>query len=70
MMAETVALGAAYAAGLAVGYWSDQQVLRRQWHRAAEWHPMIDSGRRAQLLQQWSRAIELSVAWGRPHPPV
>jgi glycerol kinase len=70
MMAETVALGAAYAAGLAVGYWSDQQVLRRQWHRAAEWHPMIDPQRRAQMLQQWSRAIELSVAWGRPHPPV
>ncbi|WVM95364.1 glycerol kinase GlpK [Terrabacter sp. C0L_2] len=69
MMAETVALGAAYAAGLAVGYWSDQQVLRRQWHRAAEWHPMIDPQRRAQMLQQWARAIELSVAWGRPHPP-
>ena len=35
MMAETVALGAAYAAGLAVGYWTDLEVLRGNWHRAA-----------------------------------
>ncbi|GAA1965625.1 glycerol kinase GlpK [Terrabacter lapilli] len=66
MMAETVALGAAYAAGLAAGYWSDQQVLRRQWHRAAEWSPAMEPARRAEMLERWSRAIELSVAWGRP----
>ena len=42
MMAETVALGAAYAAGLAVGYWPDRQVLRRHWQRAGEWRPTID----------------------------
>ena len=68
MMAETVALGAAYAAGLAAGYWSDQQVLRRQWHRAAEWRPSTDPARREEMLRLWSRAIELSVAWGQPYP--
>ena len=42
MMAETVALGAAYSAGLAQGYWPDRRALRRNWHRAAEWQPQAD----------------------------
>ena len=42
MVAETVSLGAAYAAGLAVGYWPDLEVLRRNWHRAAQWLPAMD----------------------------
>ena len=39
MVAETVSLGAAYAAGLAVGYWPDLEGLRRNWHLAARWTP-------------------------------
>ncbi|KQX66884.1 glycerol kinase GlpK [Angustibacter sp. Root456] len=66
MMAETVALGAAYAAGLASGYWPDQHVLRRQWHRAAEWRPQMTCEARAHELERWSRAIELAIAWGEP----
>ena len=65
MMAETVALGAAYAAGLAVGYWPDQAALRRHWQRAAEWQPAMDRARHAAELEAWRRAIELSIAWGR-----
>ena len=64
MMAETVALGAAYAAGLAVGYWPDRRVLRRHWQRAAEWRPHMDPGRRDGELGRWRRAVELSIAWG------
>ena len=64
MMAETVALGAAYAAGLAVGYWPDRQVLRRQWQRAAEWLPRADPDRLHRELTNWRRAVSLARAWG------
>ena len=64
MMAETVALGAAYAAGLAVGYWPDRQVLRRNWQRAAEWRPNMDPERRAAEYASWTAAVSLADAWG------
>ncbi len=64
MMAETVALGAAYAAGLAVGLWPDRQLLRRHWQRAAEWRPTMDPGRRDRELATWRHAISLARAWG------
>ena len=64
MMAETVALGAAYAAGLAVGYWPDRQVLRRNWQRAAEWRPTIDPARRDAELESWRQAVALADMWG------
>ncbi len=70
MMAETVALGAAYAAGLAVGLWPDRQLLRRHWQRAAEWRPTIDPDRRDRELATWRHAISLARAWGdRPAAP-
>lgn len=64
MMAETVALGAAYAAGLAVSYWADRQVLRSNWHRAAEWRPTMDPVVRDQQFAAWRHAVSLAVAWG------
>ncbi|WP_090482161.1 glycerol kinase GlpK [Nakamurella panacisegetis] len=64
MMAETVALGAAYAAGLAVGYWPDRQALRRNWQRAAEWRPTIDPARREAEYAAWTAAVGLADAWG------
>ena len=64
MMAETVALGAAYAAGLAVGYWPDRQVLRRHWQRAGEWRPRSDPQRRDGGTGQWRHAVSLARAWG------
>ncbi|MFF3325035.1 glycerol kinase GlpK [Streptomyces sp. NPDC002889] len=63
MVAETVSLGAAYAAGLAVGYWSDLEVLRRNWHRAAQWLPDMDPARRESEYDNWQRAVERSLGW-------
>ncbi|MEU3859923.1 glycerol kinase GlpK [Streptomyces sp. NPDC028722] len=65
MVAETVSLGAAYAAGLAAGYWSDLEVLRRNWHRAAQWLPGMDPGRRESEYDNWRRAVERSLDWVR-----
>jgi glycerol kinase len=64
MMAETVALGAAYAAGLAVGYWPDREVLRANWQRAAEWRPQANPQRRAAEYASWTRAVALADVWG------
>jgi len=66
MVAETVSLGAAYAAGLAVGYWPDLEGLRRNWHVAARWLPHMDTGHRESEYANWKRAVELSFTWGRP----
>ncbi|MFD3455696.1 glycerol kinase GlpK [Streptomyces sp. NPDC058691] len=66
MVAETVSLGAAYAAGLAAGYWPDLKVLRRNWHRAAQWLPAMDPARRETEYEDWQRAVERSIGWIRP----
>ena len=65
MMTETVALGAAYAAGLSAGYWPDKAVLRQNWQRAAEWLPAMDDSRRAFELARWRDAVRLTSLWGR-----
>ncbi|MBB2893151.1 glycerol kinase GlpK [Flexivirga oryzae] len=54
---ETVSLGAAYLAGLAVGYWPDVHVLRRNWHRAGQWDPQLRSELREQQRAAWRAAI-------------
>jgi glycerol kinase len=66
MAAETVSLGAAYAAGLAVGYWPDLEGLRRNWHRAAQWLPAMDPARRAVEFGNWHRAVERTFDWIKP----
>jgi len=72
MMAETVSLGAAYSAGLAVGLWPDVDALRRMWHRASEWPPRWDAVAREKEYANWKRAVERSFDWipsgptGRP----
>jgi glycerol kinase len=63
MVAETVSLGAGYAAGLAVGYWSDLEGLRRNWHRAAEWLPQMEATRRENEYRNWRQAVELTLGW-------
>jgi glycerol kinase len=63
MVSETVSLGAAYAAGLAVGYWPDLEGLRRNWHRAAQWMPSMDPERREAEYANWQRAVERSFGW-------
>jgi glycerol kinase len=63
MVAETVSLGAAYAAGLAVGYWPDLEGLRQNWHRAAQWLPSMDPRRREREYDNWQRAVERTFDW-------
>ena len=67
MVAETVSLGAAYAAGLAVGYWPDLEGLRRNWHRAAQWLPSMEDEKRESEYSNWKRAVERTFDWLRPN---
>lgn len=60
---ETTALGAAYLAGLAVGYWSSLDDLRRNWARDAVFQPVADAATRERLYQGWKRAVERSQHW-------
>ncbi len=64
---EAVSLGAAYAAGLAVGYWPDLEVLRANWHRAAVWEPAMDQAVRDRERENWGRAVDRSYGWARPN---
>ncbi|MEU2253982.1 glycerol kinase GlpK [Nocardia xishanensis] len=65
-VAETVSLGAAYAAGLAVGYWPDLEGLRNNWRLAAQWLPRMDPAHREDEYEKWRRAVELTFGWVRP----
>ena len=60
---ETTALGAAYAAGLAVGYWRDTKAIAEGWQAARRWTPTMAEERRSLLLRGWSKAIERSMGW-------
>ncbi|WP_020655493.1 glycerol kinase GlpK [Massilia niastensis] len=63
---ETTALGAAYLAGLAVGYWESPADIARQWQAERRYEPMMDAGRRAELLARWARAVEHAKSWAVP----
>ena len=60
---ETTALGAAYAAGLAVGYWSDTDALRKNWATDRRIEPDMNPDERKRLLASWRRAVEKSRGW-------
>jgi glycerol kinase len=60
---ETTALGAAYAAGLAVGYWNGLDDLSANWKVAETWQPSMDTNRRDALKQSWSKAVGRSMGW-------
>jgi glycerol kinase len=62
-VAETVSLGAAYAAGLAVGFWSDTDALRANWHVAAQWLPNMDPERRERGYRKWRKAVIRTTDW-------
>jgi glycerol kinase len=64
---ETTALGAAYAAGLAVGYWSGIDDLKRNWGIDRRWQPAMDETERARLYRSWQRAVTRSFDWIEPH---
>ena len=60
---ETTALGAAYLAGLAVGYWTDREDLRRNWQLDREFTPAMDANSCNRLHADWQRAVERSRNW-------
>ena len=62
-VAETTALGAAYAAGLAVGFWKDYDELRANWGREKEWLPAMDTNLRKKLYSGWKKAVTRTFDW-------
>tara|TARA_R110002111_G_scaffold177322_1_gene243381 strand:- start:13089 stop:14576 length:1488 start_codon:yes stop_codon:yes gene_type:complete len=60
---ETTALGAAYLAGLAVGFWQDQEEVTSNWALDAEFQPSMKSAKRDELYQRWKKAVERSMNW-------
>jgi len=62
-VAETTSLGAAYAAGLAVGFWDNLEDLRENWGVDKTWEPKMDAETRAKLYKGWLRAVERSMHW-------
>ncbi|TYC05740.1 glycerol kinase GlpK [Micromonospora sp. WP24] len=60
---ETTCLGAAYAAGLAVGFWPDLATLRSHWRSDAEWAPGMDPAHRDRELRNWRKAVQRTLDW-------
>jgi glycerol kinase len=60
---ETTALGAAYAAGLAVGHWEGQDDLRERWAEDKRWEPDMDEDERDKGYERWKKAVERSLDW-------
>ena len=60
---ETTALGAAYAAGLAVGFWSNESELRTKWAADKTWKPRMNEEKRERLYQGWLKAVERTFDW-------
>ncbi len=66
VVAETTALGAAYAAGLAVGFWKDTDELATNWQEKQRWEPQIDDAAREELLKTWKKAVSKTLDWVDP----
>jgi len=60
---ETTALGAAYLAGLAVGYWNDIEEIRKQWQVDERFEPKMDPDKVNELTRGWKRAVKAAIAW-------
>ena len=63
LVAETTALGAAYAAGLAVGFWKDTDELRANWNESRHWTPRWSDQQRASGYAGWKKAVERTLDW-------
>jgi glycerol kinase len=63
VVAETTALGAAYAAGLATGFWRDTDELRANWHESSRWSPSWTEDRRAGGYAGWRKAVQRTLDW-------
>ncbi len=62
-VAETTALGAAYAAGLATGFWDNQEDLRENWAEDRRWEPTMDAQTRDHNLRLWKKAVTRTFDW-------
>lgn len=60
---ETTALGAAYLAGLAVGYWKNMEEIREQWQQDKAFQPGMDQEKREALQSGWQRAVRAAISW-------
>jgi glycerol kinase len=63
MVAETTALGAAYAAGYAVGFWTSYEEMRNNWGVDKRWEPDMDPDKRAKLYKEWKKAVTRTFDW-------
>jgi glycerol kinase len=63
VVSETTALGAAYLAGLAVGYWDGPEDVTKNWALGREFVPAMDPSRRERLYRGWTKAAQRSLAW-------
>jgi glycerol kinase len=63
VVTETTALGAAYAAGLAVGFWSSLDELRANWQEDTRWEPQLDAAERERRLRLWKKAVTKTFDW-------
>ncbi len=68
VVAETTALGAAYLAGLATGYWQSQEEIARKWALDRAFRPNMDEQKREELYRNWKRAVERAKGWVEPEP--
>jgi glycerol kinase len=62
---ETTALGAAYLAGLAVGFWKDIEAIASQWKVDARFTPSMDDANKDRALNNWNRAVRAVLAWSK-----
>ncbi len=63
VVAETTALGAAYAAGLAVGFWETEQDIRDNWAMDKTWEPDLDSPAATENYRMWKKAVTRTFDW-------
>ena len=63
VVTETTALGAAYLAGLAVGFWESKEEIRNKWQVESKFDPAIGEDHKEQLYKGWKKAVERSTAW-------
>jgi glycerol kinase len=63
LITETTALGAAYAAGLAIGFWKDTDELKKQWQQSRRWNPASTAAERQEGYAGWKKAIERTLNW-------
>ncbi|HWO66052.1 MAG TPA: glycerol kinase GlpK [Umezawaea sp.] len=63
VVAETTALGAAYAAGLAVGFWKSEDDIRENWAQDKQWDPSMDEDQRAREYKNWKKAVTRTLDW-------